>query len=75
MLDEAIRRCEIAGIRKNVEATQRLYPELEATGIEIAGGFARFNGFDALSEAFGLGTLAPVSANEVARLIEFYASA
>lgn len=74
MLDEAIRRCEIAGIRKNVEATQRLYPELEATGIEIAGGFARFNGFDALSEAFGLGTLAPVSANEVARLIEFYAS-
>ncbi|MFZ1017844.1 MAG: hypothetical protein WAN39_08245 [Candidatus Cybelea sp.] len=74
MLDETIRRCEIDGIRKSVEATQRLYPELEATGIEIAGGFARFNGFDALSEAFGLGTLAPVGAEEVARLIEFYAS-
>lgn len=73
-LDETIRRCEIDGIRKSIEATQRLYPELEATGIEIAGGIARFNGFDALSEAFGLGTLAPVSADEVSRLIEFYTS-
>ena len=73
-LDETIRRCEIDGIRKSIEATQRLYPELDAAGIEVAGGIARFNGFDALSEAFGLGTLAPVGADEISRLTEFYAS-
>jgi hypothetical protein len=73
-LDETIRRREIEGIRKSIEATQRLFPELEAAGIEIAGGIARFNGFDALSEAFGLGTLAPVGSDEVSQLTEFYAS-
>lgn len=74
MLDETIRRCEIDAIRKSVEATLRLYPELEAATIEIAGGIARFNGFEALSEAFGIGTLAAVGAEEIALLTTFFES-
>ncbi len=74
MLDETIRRCEIDAIRKSVEATLRLYPELEAATIEIAGGIARFNGFEALSEAFGIGTLAAVGAEEIALLTAFFES-
>jgi hypothetical protein len=73
-LDERIRRGEIEAIRKSVETVQRLYPEAQATSIEIAGGIARFTGIDGLSQAFGVGTLAPVSANEIARLTDFYES-
>ncbi|HEY4434295.1 MAG TPA: GNAT family N-acetyltransferase [Candidatus Cybelea sp.] len=74
MLDETIRRCEVDGIRKGVEATQQLYPELEPASLEIAGGIARFNGFEALSEAFGIGTVAAVSAEEIALLTAFFES-
>lgn len=69
-----MRRSEIDGIRKGVETTQRLYPESQATSIEIAGGVARFTGVDSLSQAFGVGTLAPVSTGEIDRLTEFYES-
>lgn len=53
---------------------QRLYPQAGATSIEVAGGVARFAGIDALSQAFGVGTLAPVGADEIALLTEFYES-
>lgn len=73
-LDERIRLSEIEGVRKGVETVQRLYPKAQATSIEIAGGIARFTGIDGLSQAFGMGTLAPVSADEIACLTDFYES-
>ncbi|HEX4014975.1 MAG TPA: hypothetical protein VHX17_13950 [Candidatus Cybelea sp.] len=73
-LYEKIRANEVDGMRKSIEAAQRLFPELGATGLEIAGGIARYNGFEALSQAFGLGADAPVRPEEIARLIEFYRS-
>lgn len=71
-LDERLRRAEVDAIRTGIDAAQRLYPELQAEGLEIAGGIARYAGVDALSEAFGVGALAPVSPDEVARISEFY---
>jgi hypothetical protein len=74
-LDETIRRCEIAGIRSGIETVRRLYPEERAASVEIAGGLAVFTGVDSpLSQTYGVGTLAPVTAEEVAQITEFYQS-
>lgn len=72
-LDEKIRRCEIAGVRSGIVAAQRLRPHADVACIDVAGGVARFIGFcPSLSQAFGVGTLAPVSVADVARITEFY---
>jgi GNAT superfamily N-acetyltransferase len=72
-LAEAIRRAEIAGIRCAIGAAQRLRPRAGIEGLEVAGGLAAFMGPDSpLSEAFGTGGRAPVTAGEIATLTEFY---
>jgi len=74
-LAEAIRRAEIAGIRCAIETARRLRPNIGAESLEVSGGLAAFIGPDSpLSEAFGVGTLAPVTADEIAALTEFYES-
>jgi GNAT superfamily N-acetyltransferase len=74
-LAETIRRCEIVSVRSGLEAARRVYPDLEVTSLEIAGGLARFASVGPrFSVAFGLGTLAQVSAGEIARLTDFYES-
>lgn len=74
-LDEMMRRCEIAGIRSGIIAAQRLHPDADVACIDVAGGVARFIGFcPSLSQAFGVGTLAPVSMADVIRITEFYES-
>ena len=74
-LAEAIRRAEIAGIRCALETARRLRPDTGVVGVEVAGGLAAFLGPDSpLSEAFGVGTSAPVTSCEIAAITEFYDS-
>lgn len=74
-LDVAIRQSEIAGIRSGIAAARQLDPSMEVDCIDVAGGVARFIGFNPpLSHAFGVGALAPVSAGDVARITDFYKS-
>ncbi|HEY6326281.1 MAG TPA: hypothetical protein VIW73_07200 [Candidatus Cybelea sp.] len=74
-LAEAIRRAEIAGIRCGLETARRLRPDAGVASVEIAGGLAAFMGPDSpLSEAFGVGTNAPVTSAEIAAITEFYES-
>jgi GNAT superfamily N-acetyltransferase len=74
-LDEAIRRCEIAGIRNAVTTTARLRPDLGAEAIEVCGGLVAFTGAKVpLSQAFGLGMSEPVRREDVEQIVEFYES-
>ncbi|HVR46594.1 MAG TPA: GNAT family N-acetyltransferase [Candidatus Binatia bacterium] len=74
-LAEAIRRAEIAGIRCGLDTARRLRPDTGVAGVEIAGGLAAFFGPESpVSEAFGVGTSAPVTAAEIAAITEFYES-
>jgi hypothetical protein len=74
-LDETIRRCELAGIRSGIDSVRRLYPEERAASMEIAGGLAVFTGVDSpLSQTYGIGTVAPVTAEGIAQITDFYAS-
>jgi hypothetical protein len=74
-LDEAIRRAEIAGIGRAIETARRLWPDVGAEGIEVAGGLVAFTGVESpLSQVYGVGAEGPVSREEVARLTEFFAS-
>jgi GNAT superfamily N-acetyltransferase len=74
-LDEAIRECEIAGIRSGIETVRRLRPEIGAAGIEVAGGLVAFTGVDSpLSQAVGIGSSAAVTDDEIARVADFYES-
>ncbi|HXO16999.1 MAG TPA: hypothetical protein VN909_02395 [Candidatus Dormibacteraeota bacterium] len=74
-LDETILRAELAGTGSGIETVQRLYPEVGADSIEVAGGFARFTGTDSpLSQALGVGIGVPVSSGDVTRITEFYES-
>jgi len=75
LIDEAIRRDEIAGVRRSIEAARRLDPKAGATSIEVAGGLAAFAGVDSpLSQALGVGTVGPVGASDIAKITEFYES-
>lgn len=72
---ESIRRSEIAGIRSGIETARRLRPDVRAASIDVAGGLAAFFGSKSpLSEAFGVGTLAPVTPDQIATITEFYES-
>lgn len=74
-LHDTIVRAEIAGIGGSITAQQRLFPEVHAELLEVAGGVAAFAGADSpLSKAFGLGTFQPANAGDVARVSDFYAS-
>lgn len=74
-LDEKIRQGEIAGIRCAVATVQRLYPEANASSIEMAGGLVAFTGVESpLSQAYGVGTVTPVSGSEIAGITDFYES-
>ncbi len=75
VIEEAIRRDEIEGVRRSIEAARRLSPNVAATSIEVAGGLVAFTGVDSpLSQALGVGACGPVSAPDVARITEFYES-
>ncbi len=72
-LNEAICRSEIAGIRCGIATVQRLYPEVRADSIDVAGGLVAFTGIDSpLSQAYGLAASVPLAGNEIARVSEFY---
>ncbi len=74
-LADAIRRAELAGIRCAVETARRLRPGAGVASIDVAGGLVAFFGRESpLSEAFGVGTPAPVIAGEIAAITEFYES-
>ena len=74
-LADTIRREEIAGIRCGLETARRLRPDAGIESVEVAGGLAAFMGRESpLSEAFGIGTFAPVAAGDVAEITEFYES-
>lgn len=74
-LDETIRLFEIAGIRSAIAAVQRLYPGVRAESIEVAGGLAAFTGVESpLSQAYGVGALAPVNDAAIAKITAFYQS-
>jgi hypothetical protein len=74
-LHESIRHSEIAGIRSGIETARRLRPDLCAASIDVAGGLVAFFGSKSpLSEAFGVGTLAPVTPDQIATITEFYES-
>jgi GNAT superfamily N-acetyltransferase len=74
-LDELISRCEIGGIQCAIDTVARLYPEARPASAQIAGGLAAFTGADSpLSQAYGIGTSAPVTTNDVAQITEFYES-
>ncbi len=74
-IDETLRRAELAGTRQGVETVRRLYPEVGAESVEVAGGFARFTGVDSpLSQAFGVGVCVPAGEADVATITEFYES-
>jgi GNAT superfamily N-acetyltransferase len=74
-LDEKIRRSEIEGIRCGIEAVRRLYPEECADSIEVCGGLVAFTGVGSpLSQAYGVGTVAHVTDDDVRRITEFYES-
>jgi len=65
----------MAGIRNGIAATRRLAPEACAENIEVAGGLVAFTGIESpLSEAFGVGSLEPVSQEQVALITSFYES-
>jgi GNAT superfamily N-acetyltransferase len=74
-IDEMLRRAELAGTRQGVETVRRLFPEVGAESIEVAGGFARFTGVDSpLSQAVGVGVCVPAGDADVATITEFYES-
>lgn len=57
----------------HTEAALRLYPDCGAAAIDVAGGVASFVGADVpISYAVGLGLRAPVSADEVRSVVDFY---
>jgi GNAT superfamily N-acetyltransferase len=75
LIEEAIRRDEIEGARRSIEAARRLDPDAGATSIEVAGGLVAFAGVDSpLSQALGVGAPQPVSASDIAKITEFYES-
>ena len=74
-INDTITRCEIEGIRRGIAATRRLYPDEHAEGFDIAGGLAAFTGVGSpLSQAYGVGSAAPVTDSDVARITAFYES-
>jgi GNAT superfamily N-acetyltransferase len=74
-LEAAILQSERAGILTGVATAQRLFPDIRAEYIEIAGGIAVFTGPESpLSEAYGVGAEVPVSDEDIARITSFYES-
>lgn len=72
-LEAAILRSERAGIRCAIATVQRLYPEIGAAYLEIAGGIISYTGPKSpLSEAYGVGADVPISDDDIARITEFY---
>lgn len=72
------RRLEATDAAVGVEFSRthaRLYPEVGATFIAVAGGHAAFAGVDSpLTQAFGLGLNGVVGAAEIEKMEEFYRS-
>lgn len=72
------RRLEATDAAMGVEFSRthaRLYPEIGATFIAVAGGHAAFAGVDSpLTQAFGLGLSGVVGVAEIERMEEFYKS-
>jgi GNAT superfamily N-acetyltransferase len=70
------RRLERAEGRSNagfVEARSKLFPESEAEWIEVAGGYAMFDGIGSpLTQTFGLGVFDPVTQTDLEKLEDFF---
>lgn len=74
-IDETLRRCEIEGIRSGIAAVRRLFPEECADSLEVAGGLIAFTGVKSpMAQAYGVGTIAAVTDQDVRRITEFYES-
>jgi len=74
-LNETIRLSEIAGIRSGIAAVQRLYPNVRAECLEIAGGLVAFAGADShLTQAYGVASLLPLANDEIEAITNFYES-
>jgi hypothetical protein len=74
-LDETIRHAEKAGIACGIQTMQRLWPDVGATSIEVAGGLVVFTGVESpLSQAYGVGLDGPVSYDDIVAITEFYES-
>ncbi len=73
MIEAAILRDEIEGVRRSIDAAGRIDPKAGATSIEVAGGLVAFAGVDSpFSQASGVGTRGAVRAADVAKITEFY---
>jgi GNAT superfamily N-acetyltransferase len=72
-LDETVRLAEITGIRAGIDAVRRLYPEANASSMDVAGGLAVFTGVESpLSQTYGM--VGPVGRDDIGAITAFYAS-
>jgi hypothetical protein len=62
-----------AALVRHGEAANRLFPTVNAASLAVAGGVASFVGAESpISYAVGLGFAGPVTADDIARVVEFY---
>jgi hypothetical protein len=72
-LSERIERQSVRALELCRQSTQRLYPAIGATVIDVAGGAALFAGADSpLSQAMGMGLQGRVGEDDVARVTRFF---
>jgi len=72
-LARRLERTEARGNAQFVEARARVFPDVGAEWIEIAGAYAMFDGPGSpVTQTFGLGMFEPLTAEHFARLEEFF---
>ncbi len=72
-LARRLERCEAAGNASFIQARARLYPDLGATWIEVAGAYAMFDGVGSpCTQTFGFGVFEPADVSTLERLENFF---
>ena len=72
-LAQLIEGANAHALAEHSRTAAELFPELGATAIQVGGGVAAFIGKDIpISYAVGLGLSGPVTAEEIAQIVEFY---
>jgi GNAT superfamily N-acetyltransferase len=72
-LSRRLERTEARGSAEFVEARAQVSPESGACWIEVAGAYAMFDGVESpITQTFGLGMFAEPTAEDLARIEEFY---
>ncbi len=72
-LSQKLERTEARANADFVETRKRLYPESEASWIDVAGAYAMFDGVDSpLTQTFGLGVFDEVTHEHLAQLENFF---